>query len=127
MAGIYANIRQQMITGAFTWTSGSYNVVLVSSAYVPDYDNHHLLSDIPAGDQLGSAPITGLAASGGYAKAAALSVAATGTIAKLGGLAIVRTSDNALVCFLDQGTGFQDHVENEIVYVLWNTLGMFKP
>lgn len=132
MSGIYAVTTQAIVTGGFNWTSGNYALMLVGPGYTPDYENHTVLTDIPAGARLLASPLalSGETAVNGFCRAANASWAALTTTAAVQGVAILKDNGDTtftLVAYIDQGEGFGQVANNVPANVIWDTRGIFRP
>ncbi|UNX54076.1 hypothetical protein MF406_14155 [Georgenia sp. TF02-10] len=77
--GMYTKALDAMMSGDVDLMDGEVTAILVSGAYEPDYDNHTLVSDIPAAARLATTTVEGKVVEGGMFNASPTTwTAATG-------------------------------------------------
>ncbi len=134
MSGLYATTQEAMVTGTFTWAGGSFELMLVGTGYTPDYATDVLLTDIPSGSQLLTAPVpladptvvSGACGASGY------SWPHLSTTEPIMGVAIVRApvapaTVPTLVLYIDQGEGFGQPGNGLAASITWDARGIFAP
>lgn len=70
MSGVYGVAREKFLCGDLSWRDGTIKAVLVSAAYVPDFEADEFLGDIAVGARVAvSDTLTGKTTTGGWASA----------------------------------------------------------
>lgn len=133
MSSLYQSAQNQMLEGTFNWTVGTYSIMLVSSAYTPNFATDTTLSNIPSGAQLLAAPLnlSSLTVSGGYAQAANPSWTSLTTSAAVAAVVVLQNVGSPgsflLIAYINQGTGFGQAATAAPANVIFDTRGIFQP
>lgn len=70
MSGVYGAAREKFLCGDLSWRDGTIKAVLVSAAYVPDFEADEFLADIVVGARVAvSDELTDKTTTGGWASA----------------------------------------------------------
>lgn len=134
MSGVYATTSSALASGTFNWTSGTYSLMLVGSGYTPNYVTDTTLANIPGGSQLLTTPLnlSGEAVVAGFCKATNPTWASLTTASAVQGVAILQNNAGAqstwaLVCYIDQGTGFGQKATAIPANIIFDARGIFQP
>jgi hypothetical protein len=127
MSSMYAVARQRMVTGSFNWPAGTWSAYLVTAAYVPNFETHAVLADVPSGTRMGGNRLTGPTAVGGICDADDVVIPSISGVPFAVVLVDATGSEEAygLVAYIDDGFGVYGGSGPSAL--IWSTSGIFRP
>jgi hypothetical protein len=122
-----------MLSGTFNWAAGPIGVMLVSSAYTPNFTTDVTVADIPSLGQI-CAPqaLSSLTAVNGVAGAGNILLTSVSKAQVMTALVIVElntgtASASKLIAYIDTATGLGVFPGQNSIQIVWDVAGIFEP